>query len=149
MTSRERLESARKLPEITPEAASAYANLGEAMAATVSARMLAHGDIQHLVGPNNLGMMLESHREHARFISALLADFDPGALVRTVSWVLDTYRAHGFHPRYWALQVEAWMVVLGEHLSEGPRSQIMPLYRWLNEHIPHFIDMSDRRLTDN
>jgi hypothetical protein len=149
MTCRELLESAMKLPEITPEAAAAYASLSEAMAATVSARMLAHGDIQSLVGPNNLGMMLESHRDHARFIAALLSEFDPRVLIRTVPWVLDTYRAHGFQPRYWAVQVEAWIAVLKDHLSEGYLDQIMPLYRWLNEHIHDFIDMSDRKLSDN
>jgi len=149
MTSRELLESAMKLPEVSAEAASAYARLGEAMAAAVSARMLAHGDIQNMAGPNNLGMMLETHRGHARFMAALLSDFDPKVLVRTVPWVLDTYRAHGFQARYWVVQVEFWLVVLGEHLPGEAHMEIAPLYRWLRAHIQEFIDMSDRKLYGN
>lgn len=146
MNERALLASARNLPRVPKESATAYVGMGDTLAAAVTARMLAHGEIQSLIGPNNLGMMIENHRHHARFIGALLNDFNPAVLVRTVLWVLDSYRAHGFQPRFWVLQLDAWLHVLEEHLPEDIFADIAPVYEWLKGNICAFISLSDRKL---
>ena len=149
MITRRLLESARAIPHPSPGAAKAFAERAEAMAAAVSARMLARGDINDLVGPESLGLLLETHRNHGRFVTALLEEFDPSVLVRTVSWVLHSYRAHGFKPQYWRHQLESWMAVLQVHLPEQAQAEIMELYAWLEEHLEEFILISDRKLSGN
>lgn len=149
MTEHELLESARALPRVSPETASVYADRAEAMAAAVSARMLARGDIQELVGPCNMVKMLDNHRTHARFISGILSEFEPALLVRTLAWVLHSHRSDGFTPHYFKHQIEAWLPVLGEHLKDGDLEEIMPLYEWLQDNMEHFIRLSDRKLYGN
>lgn len=149
MITRRLLESARTIPRPSEGAAKAFAERADAMAAAVSARMLARGDIHDLVGPDSLGLLLETHRNHVRFVAALLEEFDASVLVRTVSWVLHTYRAHGFKPQYWRHQLESWMAVLRVHLPEHAQEEIMEIYEWMEEHLEDFILISDRKLSGN
>lgn len=149
MITRRLVESARSIPSPSQDAAKAFAKQADAMAAAVSARMLARGDIHDLVGPDSLGLLLETHRNHSRFVAALLEEFDASVLVRTVSWVLHTYRAHGFKPQYWKHQLESWMAVLRVHLPTHLQEEILRIYEWLEEHFEEFILISDRKLSGN
>ena len=149
MTEYELLESAKGIPQSSPEAACAYEQRIDVMAAAVGARMLARGDIQELVGPSNIGMMLDNQRNHARFISTLLYEYEPAVLVRTMGWVLHSFRSHGFQPLYWMYQLDVWLAILHEHLPEDVLPEILPLYEWLREHVHDFIWLSDRKLSGN
>jgi len=115
---------------------------------TSAIRALAMDAVQRLIGPNNLHLMTDNHRNHARYMSALLQDFDPESLVRTVAWAVSSYRAHGFVPDYWTLQIPAWLAALEEHLDHEDRRAVEPVYRWLEEHMPHFFALTGQGWTD-
>ena len=149
LTEYELLESAKGIPQASPEAASAYEQRIDAMAAAVGARILARGDIEELVGPSNIKMMLDNQHNHARFISTLLYEYEPAVLVRTMGWVLHSFRSHGFQPLYWKYQLDVWLAILREHLPKDVLPEILPLYVWLQEHIQDFICLSDRKLAGN
>ncbi|MFZ5426555.1 MAG: hypothetical protein ACOZEN_06250 [Thermodesulfobacteriota bacterium] len=149
MTEQELAELAAAIPRASREAADAYASAAEALAAAVSARMLALGDIEQLTGLGNLRMMMDTHRRQARFLSAILADFDPALLVRTVLWAIRAHKSLGFRDRYWVMQQEAWRPALTEGLDPQAFDQVIPLFDWLKERMDDFILLSNRKPSGN
>lgn len=149
VTEQELAELAAAIPRASREAADAYASATEALAAAVNARMLAMGDIEELTGLGNLGMMLDTHRRQARFLSSMLADFDPTLLVRTVVWAIRAHKSIGFRDRFWLMQQQAWRPALAEGLDPRAFDQVIPLFDWLRERMDDFIALSNRKPSGN
>ncbi len=131
MTQNELLISARSLTQPGPEAAAEYGINREALAADVTRRLRARPDLVALIGADNIGMMEDNHRNHARFMESVFQLYDPEVFVDTVLWVFRAYRSHGFQLAYWPVQFDAWVESLQRNLSEQAVLEIHPFYRWL------------------
>jgi hypothetical protein len=67
-------------------------------------------------------------------------------LVETILWVFRAYRSHGFHTNYWAAQLNSWIEILRNELSEEAYTEIYPYYEWMQVNIPLFVLFSDEKL---
>lgn len=144
MTKEELVEKAAQLPKPPKEAAAEYAAKSEALAAELNRAMSAREDLETLIGANNKEMMQDNHRNHARFMSSLLAAYHPEVLVNTVLWVFRAYRAHGFRLTYWPAQLDTWISLLQRELSKPAFDSIYPLYHFMLVHQPDFVQLSEQ-----
>ncbi len=143
MTKDELIRAAAALPVPTTEAATEYDEKSEAVVSELNAVMAARPDLEALIGPDNAAMMEDNHRNHARFMSSLLATYSPEVLVNTVLWVFRAYRAHGFNLTYWPAQLDTWVVLFQKHLSPSSFHAIYPVYHFMLIHQPDFVVLSD------
>lgn len=141
------IQSAQSLPKVSTQAAHEYAQKMESMVSQINQHMLARVDLGELIGPNNTQMMKDNHSNHARFIHSILNYFDAEVLVDTILWVFRAYRNHHFSSNYWAAQLNAWIELIKENLSNEASSEILPLYVWMQINIPSFVLCSDELLT--
>jgi hypothetical protein len=93
--------------------------------------MLERQDLDELIGKKNTFMMLDNHNNHSRFIETILYHYEPDILVKTVLWVFVAYRTHGFNLTYWPAQLNAWLQVYKEELSDKSYDTLEPLYNWM------------------
>jgi hypothetical protein len=140
------LETARAINQADPEIAEEYAQRSNELIAQINESMLNRPDITELVGKDHLNMMKDNHANHVRFIASILKHYNPNVLVETVLWVFRAYRSHGFSSNYWATQLNAWIDILEETLSEESFNQIAPYYEWMQIHIPIFVKSTDADL---
>ncbi len=140
------IASARKLKSFPAASAQAYDRNREKMAAEVTAVLEKRSDIEKIVGADNLEMMRDNHRNHARFIASILKDFNPEVLVETILWVYRAYRSRGFHVTYWASQLNVWLQILEKNLPPEDYKAIYPLYDWLIVNLPIFSKLSGKQL---
>ena len=143
MTKQELTQTALLLQQTPPHVAKEYAAKRDALAARINQIMEQRADLERLIGANNLEMMKDNHRNHARFIASLLAAYSPDVLVETVLWVFRAYRSHGFQMTYWPAQLDTWVEVLREDLTPEAYETIYPFYHWMIVHQPHFIALSE------
>jgi len=143
MTKQELIDTAKTLQQPSTDAASEYAAKHDQMAARINVLMEARPDLTRLIGEDNLEMMRDNHRNHARFISSLLSAYNPEILVETVLWVFRAYRSHGFQMTYWPAQLDTWIHVLREELNHESYNEISPFYHWMIIHQPQFIALSE------
>ncbi|TVR29615.1 MAG: hypothetical protein EA404_14455, partial [Spirochaetaceae bacterium] len=130
MTRDELILAAASLPVVPAEAAAEYRAKSESMAVELNSRMRERADLDALIGPGNAAMMEGNHRNHARFMSSLLAHYSAEALVNTVLWVFRAYRAHGFRLTYWPAQLNTWVTLLEKQLSPASFSAVFPVYQF-------------------
>ena len=103
-------------------------------------------EVEELVGKNNIDMMQDNHANHIRFISSILKNYDEEVLVETILWVFRAYRSHGFSTNYWAVQLNTWIKILKNQLSDETFLEVQPLYEWMQINIPVFVAISDKKL---
>jgi len=104
--------------------------------------MASRSDIKQLIGSNNVDMMKDNHANHARFIDSIMKNYNSEVLVNTILWVFNAYQNHGFSSNYWAAQLNAWISILKDELSEKSYSQVYPFYEWMQVNIPGFVEAS-------
>lgn len=138
MTRENLLVEATRLKQPTPEATAEYEANALRLADRVSFLMEQRPDILTLIGADNLPMMHDNHRNHARFMASLFHAYQPQVLLDTVLWVFRAYLAHGFRPAYWPAQLNTWVELFQSELSEQTRCEIAPFYRWLIDHQAEF-----------
>lgn len=143
MTKKQLIATAETLHQPPVQAAQEYEEKREKMAVRINQRLEQRADLETLIGPNNVEMMRDNHRNHARFIASLLASYSPEVLVETVLWVFRAYRSHGFQLTYWPAQLDAWVDVLREELTNASFDAIYPFYHWMIIHQAHFVALSD------
>jgi hypothetical protein len=80
-------------------------------------------------------------------MESMFADYKPNVFLETVLWVFRAYRTHGFHSTYWAANLNIWVDMLKEDLSEQAFKEIYPFYDWLIVNIPIFVKLTDSELT--
>ena len=144
MTEQELIDSASQLPKLSQATAEAFGESADRLAAALSARMLASGNVEALIGFGNLNTMTDTHRRQARFLGSLLADFDPRLLVRTIAWAAEAHRAMGFQDEFWIVQVDAWKSGLPDELGQLASEELAPLFNWLGNHLPHIVRLGVR-----
>lgn len=138
------LASAQQLKQPAQAHAHAYAEQAEALAAMVTAQLLARPDLETLIGPGNEEMMADNHRNHARFLSSVFQCYRPEVLVETVLWVYRAYRAHGFHLTYWPAQLDCWVKCMRETLPAASVAELYPFYEWLLINQAAFVELTDK-----
>ena len=126
-----------------------YGRRREEMVSAINQDMAGRPDILELVGGEvNLAMMRDNHANHARFVESILLGYNPEVLVDTVLWVFRAYRSRGFHPNYWAAQLNTWVDILQKFLPREIFTAVYPLYNWFIVNIPHFTDIAQHQLTE-
>ncbi|HBD95147.1 MAG: hypothetical protein A2015_06255 [Spirochaetes bacterium GWF1_31_7] len=136
--------SAQKIKLPGADALEQYRNNRDKASHKLNTRMESRPDIYELIGgENNISMMRDNHANHTRFIYSIMVEFDPSTLVDTIVWVFRAYRSRKFHPNYWAAQLNGWIEILSEMLPAESYSQIVPIYEWMQIHIPDFTELSD------
>jgi hypothetical protein len=69
--------------------------------------------------------------------------YSPAVLVDTVLWVFRAYRSHGFQLTYWPAQLDTWVEIFRQDLTEQTFSEIYPFYNWMIVNQPAFVALSD------
>lgn len=143
MTKGECIAEVAGLPPASARAAAAFGARGMAMAQRVTEILATRPDLDRLIGPGNLAMMTDNHKNHARYMASVLEHMLPEQFVETLVWVYRAYRAHGFALTYWPAQLNAWLTAMEMELSAEDRVEIEPLYVWMLARQAEFVKMSD------
>lgn len=144
MSKKDLLISAERLQQPSPEAAREYEEKREMLAAEMNRLMLTRADLHSMIGEGNSSMMADNHRNHVRFLSSVFHYYQPSVLVETVLWVFRAYRSHGFRLTYWPAQLDQWVELYKEKLSDETFREIYPFYNWMIIHQPQFVAESDK-----
>ena len=140
------IASAGRLRQVSEKSAGEYIQKTELLLSKINSKMQSRVDIEELIGKMNFDMMKDNHANHIRFIGSILTSFNADVLVDTVLWVFRAYRSRGFHSNYWAAQLNAWIEIIRENLTQESYSEIYPYYEWMQVNIPLFVKISDEKL---
>jgi hypothetical protein len=143
MTKETLLKSASELKQPTKKAKEEFSTKMNTLVAKMNEIMLDRADIKNLVGDDNIEMMKDNHANHARFMDSIFANYEPEVLVDTVLWVFRAYRSRNFTSTYWAAQLNAWMTMYKNELSEDCQKEILPYYNWMQVNIPVFNKLAE------
>lgn len=146
MNTKQLMETAAALNTLPAHTIKEYAEQRDAMAAKMNDIMRKRPDLMQLIGADNLSMMEDNHRNHARFMESLFKNYSAEVFVRTVLWVFRTYRAHGFSLAYWPAQLDTWIEVMKESLTPEAFQSIYPFYDWMLVNQSAFTELSDEML---
>jgi hypothetical protein len=140
------IETASLLKNVSEKSMEDYIQKSEFLIAKMNLLMMAKPDIENLVGKNNMEMMKDNHANHIRFMSSIFKTFSADVFVETVLWVFRAYRSHGFNTLYWASQMNTWIMLLKETLTNDSYLEIYPYYEWIQTNIPILVKLSDEKL---
>jgi len=138
------LKTAKNLKAVSKNASKEFQVKSDELISKMNELMLNRPDIKKLVGKENIPMMKDNHANHIRFISSIMQNFNPEAMVDTVLWVFNAYQNHGFQSQYWAAQLNTWMDVLKGVLSKETYKEVFPYYEWMQVNIPVFVLVSEQ-----
>jgi CRISPR/Cas system CSM-associated protein Csm4 (group 5 of RAMP superfamily) len=141
------VKSASKITKVSEDSLKEYMDKMDMLAAKINEAMLKREDIFELIGgEKNITMMKDNHNNHLRFIASVLQTPDSETLVDSVLWVFRSYMSRGFNSNYWAAQLNTWIRLLKENLSEKAFSEIFSIYNWMSVNIPKFSIAADEKL---
>ncbi len=132
------LKTAQKLRPPTEKSAQEFSEKIELLVDRMNQLMLNRRDIEELVGQCNDELMKDNHSNHARFMESVFVNFEPEILVDTVLWVFRAYRSRNFGSTYWSAQLNGWITIFKEELSDNTYNEILPFYKWMQVNIPVF-----------
>ncbi|WP_273266591.1 hypothetical protein [Flexistipes sinusarabici] len=137
------LNSAKKLQQPSESAATEFSHKREQLAVKGSQLLSERNDMEKLVGKGNKQMSEDNNKNFARFMESMFSGYDPNVLVETVLWVFRAYRSHGFQTTYWAANLNIWIEMLKNEMSEETFNELYPFYNWLVVNIPVFVKLTD------
>jgi hypothetical protein len=143
MTTEELIAEAAALPQPSSEAVKEFAEKRERLVSLFNAEFGKRSDLDVMIGANNLLMMEDNHRNHARFMESIFQYTAPKVLVDTILWVYRTYRSHGFTLAYWPAQLDSWVELYRRELSPATFREIEVFYNWMIIRQPAFAEASD------
>lgn len=146
MTKEDLIKSAEVFAGFGAEAVREYSEKTDYLVLVVQNRISGINNIQTITN-SNAGMLASNTANHARFISAILHDFNAEIFVDTVIWVFRTYISHGFKLEFWHVFLNLWIEVLSEVLAFESRKEIIPLYKWMIAHIDDFAELARETVT--
>ncbi len=141
------LSSTGELMQPSPEAAVAFTRKRDQLAARGNQILAARPDLDRMVGPGNRQMAEDNNRNFSRFMESMFNHYQPEVLVKTALWVFRAYRSHGFQTTYWAANLNIWMNMLQEDLSQEHYRELAPFYNWFIINIPLFTAMSEETVS--
>lgn len=145
MNKKELISSASHLNNFSSQGVQEYSGKRETLVSSMNEVMINRSDITELVGEKNIQMMKDNHSNHALFVESFMINPNPAVLVDTVLWVFRSYRSRGFHQNYWSAQLNCWVEILKQQLSETSFKDVYPLYQWFIINIPGFTDISNEQ----
>ena len=143
------IETASRLKQPPPLAVDEFTQQHEVLALLGNQVIAQRADFEKLVGPGNHAMAEDNNRNFARFMVSLFSEYSPMVFVETVLWVFRAYRSHGFQTVYWAANINIWLDILREKLSDETFAAISPFYTWLSVNIPVFVKLTDKGLAES
>jgi hypothetical protein len=146
MTKADLLKTAQELKQVTEEMAHEFSSKKDLLVELMNKKMLDRKDIVEMVGENNIEMMKDNHANHARFLESIFYSFNPDVLVDTVLWVFRAYRSRNFSSTYWAAQLNTWVNIYKENLSEDCFNAVYPYYNWMQINIPAFTSLAEQSI---
>lgn len=132
------LASARDLEQIPAELSIEFSSKQDLLIDLMNTKMLSRPDVDSLVGANNQQMMKDNHANHARFMASVFLTYNPEVLTDTVIWVFRAYRSRHFSSTYWSAQLNTWLEIYKEELSDACYQAVLPYYSWMQVNIPIF-----------
>lgn len=146
MNTKALIESASRLNPPSTTSTAEFEAKRERLADALNQRMRARPDLERLIGAGNQPMMEDNSRNFGRFMGSLFRAYDPQVLVDTALWVFRAYRAHGFQICYWPANLDTFVEISRDELSDATFAEIYPFLEWLIVNIPAFVADSDRAL---
>lgn len=143
MTKELLLSTAAELSQPGKKSTKEFSDKANKLVEQMNDYMLNRADINELVGEINLDMMKDNHANHARFMESVFANHNPEVLVDTVLWVFRAYRSRNFSSTYWAAQLNGWINIYKQELSEGCYNEVIPFYKWMQVNIPVFNKLAE------
>ncbi len=140
------IRTANTLNQVSQTTADEYQQNFDIMLAEMNLAMTSRPDIHQLIGENNIVMMRDNHANHLRFMTSIFKSYSSDIFVSTVLWVFRAYRSHGFKTNYWAAQINCWLDVFKNKLSNQAYQEIYPYYEWIQINIPLLELISDEQL---
>lgn len=147
MTKEALIKTANELNQVQQEYLTEYNKKRDLLIETMNQRMLARPDIEKIVGTDNLSMMKDNHANHARFMESVFRNHSPEVLVDTILWVFRAYMSRGFTSTYWAAQLNFWMEIYKETLTNDCYQAIYPYYEWMQINIPVFTILAETEIS--
>lgn len=144
MTKSDLLQTAQQLKQVNKELADEYSSKRDLLVELMNKKMTDRLDIKELVGENNMDMMKDNHANHARFLESLFYSYSPEVIVDSVLWVFKAYRSRNFSSTYWAAQLNSWIEIYKENLSDKCFTAIYPYYTWMQVNIPSFNILAEK-----
>ncbi len=146
MTRSDLLQSAKKIEQVSEDTINEYSLKRDMLVTLINDKMLSRSDITDMIGANNVDMMKDNHANHARFLESVLAKYNPEVLVDTVIWVFRAYRSRNFRSTYWAAQLNTWIDIYKNNLTEKSFHEVYPYYNWMQINIPLFNSLAEEEL---
>ena len=146
MTRSDLLQSAKKIEQVSEDTINEYSLKRDMLVTLINDKMLSRSDITDLIGANNVDMMKDNHANHARFLESVFAKYNPEVLVDTVIWVFRAYRSRNFRSTYWAAQLNTWIDIYKNNLTESSFHEVYPYYNWMQINIPIFNSLAEEEL---
>lgn len=137
------LKTAKELKQPTEMSIKEFSEKWETLSAKGSQILIERPDFEKLVGKGNQKMAQDNNRNFPRFMESLFSDYQPDVFVETVIWVFRAYRSHGFQTTYWAANLNIWVDLLKEALTQESYTDLYPFYKWLIVNIPAFVSLTD------
>ncbi|MFW6286360.1 MAG: hypothetical protein ACOC29_00315 [Candidatus Sumerlaeota bacterium] len=136
------IQSAESIPTCPAPSAEAFGKNGTLLAEKVSDAMLALPDLQDRIGPGNIGLMKDNHRNQAKFFHSLLVNFQPSVLVNTCAWAMGVYLQRGFNPSYWEAMLPLWLEAMRDTLPPEAFADTAPMFEWIRDHRRELLELA-------
>jgi len=143
MTKSELLKTAQEINPLSQVLADEFSSKRDLLVELLNKKMLERLDLKDMVGEANVDMMKDNHANHARFLESIFYNYSPEVFLDTVLWVFRAYRSRNFKSTYWAAQLNAWVEIHQENLSEDCFKAIYPYYNWMQINIPSFNSLAE------
>lgn len=125
------IASAGMLEKIPSGAADRYESRHHVLVEEVNRLLAARQDIELLIGHNPLSLMEMNHAHHAKFMTTVFRTNSFELLARTVPWVYRVYRARGFSPDYFVIELQTWRDLIERLLPSAEARRLAAVYTWM------------------
>ena len=139
----ELISEARNLEAPSENAAEEFSKMKDELAVKLKERMTEREDIEELIGKGNRPMMEDNSINMVKFFDSIFTNYEPKVFVETVHWVFRTYRSHGFKPDFWPANLNSFVNIMQEELSEETFDELNPFLHWIIDNIPVFIELTE------
>ncbi len=143
MDKQDLMKSAGKIEPPSDEAADEFSSKKEEIALKQKKKMKERDDLEELIGDGNLSMLEDNLENMVDFFDSIFINYDPKVLVDNVHWVFRTYRSHGFRPEFWLVNLNTFVDIIDEYLSEESFKELDKVLQWMIDHVDEFIELTE------
>lgn len=127
-------EALHALPRPPKGAAAAYRGALPRLVQQVNELLASHPELGRILGGVPVARMEQNHLHHAQFMADVLESGDFPLLGRVLVWAYHAYTAHGVSPRYFELEIPAWMQAIRRCIRPEEAASILPVYETIRQH---------------